>query len=122
MALMQTTPGGTPAHPAGPEPAVEVHGRVMTTNQQAAACYREAQRAAEWGNAVVALRLAVAADAAFGVAVAESRRRDPGAERPSRKPADELGTPPRRSGWYRVDRRCRPGLRPPPRTHRERGL
>jgi hypothetical protein len=37
---MQTTPGGTSAHPvhqASPEPAVEVHGRVMTTNQKAAA-------------------------------------------------------------------------------------
>ena len=84
---MQTTPGGTPAHPvhqAGPEPAVEVHGRVITTNQQAAACYREAQCAADWDNAIVALRLAVAADAAFAVAVARSRRRDRGAERPSR--------------------------------------
>ena len=56
----------------------------MTTNQQAAACYREAQRAADRDNAIVALRLAVAADAAFAVAVAESRRRDRGAERPSR--------------------------------------
>ena len=71
---MQTTPGGTPAHPvhqASPEPAVEVHGRVMTTNQQAAACYREAQCAVDWHNAIVALRLAVAADAAFAVAVAD---------------------------------------------------
>ncbi len=71
---MQTTPGGTPAysvHQASAEPAVEVHGRVMTTNQQAAACYRQAQRAAGRDNAVVALRLAVAADAAFAVAVAD---------------------------------------------------
>lgn len=71
---MQTTPGGTPAdpvHEASAEPAVEVHGRVMTTNQQAAACYREAQRAADRDNAIVALRLAVAADAAFAVAVAD---------------------------------------------------
>jgi hypothetical protein len=71
---MQTTPGGPPAHPvhhASPEPAVEVHGRVVTTNQQAAACYREAQGAVDRDNAIVALRLAVAADAAFAVAVAD---------------------------------------------------
>jgi hypothetical protein len=71
---MQTTPGGPPAHPvhqASSEPAVEVHGRVVTTNQQAAARYREAQRAVGWDNAIVALRLAVAADAAFAVAAVD---------------------------------------------------
>jgi hypothetical protein len=71
---MQTTPAGPPAHPvhqASPEPAVEVHGRAVTTNQQAAARYRQAQGATDWNDAIMALRLAVAADAAFSVAVAD---------------------------------------------------
>ncbi len=52
-------------------PAVEDHGRVVTTNPQAAAWYRRAQRAADSHRAAAALRLAVSADSDFGLAVAD---------------------------------------------------
>jgi hypothetical protein len=52
-------------------PAVEVHGRVVTANRQAAGWYRQAQRAADSAAAATALRLAVNADPAFGLAVAD---------------------------------------------------
>jgi hypothetical protein len=54
-----------------PSLAVEDHGRAVTANQQAAAWYRQAQRAADRRLAVVALRLAVIADPVFGLAVAD---------------------------------------------------
>jgi hypothetical protein len=56
---------------AGSGPAVEVHGRVVTANQRAAARYRQAQHAADSAAAATALRLAVHADPAFGLAVAD---------------------------------------------------
>ena len=52
-------------------PAVEVHGRVVTANRRAAGWYRQAQRAADPAAAESALRLAVHADPAFGLAVAD---------------------------------------------------
>ena len=58
-------------HLAGAGPAVDVHGRVVTANQRAAARYRQAQRAAGSRLAATALRLAVHADPAFGLAVAD---------------------------------------------------
>jgi hypothetical protein len=44
---------------------------VVTANQRAAARYRQAQRAADSRQATTALRLAVHADPAFGLAVAD---------------------------------------------------
>jgi hypothetical protein len=58
-------------HPAAAGPAVEDHGRVLTTNRQAAAWYRQAQRATRPGTAVTALRHAVVADPSFAVALAD---------------------------------------------------
>jgi hypothetical protein len=52
-------------------PAVEDHGRVVTTNPQAAAWYRRAQRAADPRRAAMALRLAVTADPDFALAAAD---------------------------------------------------
>ena len=52
-------------------PAVEDHGRVVTANIQAAAFYRQAQRAADVSVIVKALGHAVIADPAFGLAVAD---------------------------------------------------
>jgi hypothetical protein len=52
-------------------PVVDVHGRVVTANRRAAARYRQAQRAADSRLATTALRLAVNADPAFGLAVAD---------------------------------------------------
>ena len=51
--------------------AVDVHGRAVTANRRAAARYRQAQRAADSRLATTALRLAVHADPAFGLAVAD---------------------------------------------------
>jgi hypothetical protein len=51
--------------------AREDHGRAVTANRPAAAWYRQAQRAMDRHRAVVALRLAVAADPAFEVALAD---------------------------------------------------
>jgi hypothetical protein len=52
-------------------PAVDVHGRAVTAKRRAAARYRQAQRAADSRLATTALRLAVNADPAFGLAVAD---------------------------------------------------
>jgi hypothetical protein len=54
-----------------PGPAVEDHGRVVTTNFQAAAFYRQAQQAADSSVTAEALRDAVIADPGFGLAVAD---------------------------------------------------
>jgi hypothetical protein len=51
--------------------AVEDHGRVLTTNIQAAALYRQAQQAASAPSAAAALRLAVHADPGFQLAAAD---------------------------------------------------
>ena len=58
-------------HLAGAGPAVDVHGRVVTAKRRAAARYRQAQRAAGSRLATTALRLAVHAGPAFGLAVAD---------------------------------------------------
>jgi hypothetical protein len=58
-------------HLAGAGPAVDVHGRVVTANQWAVARYRQAQRAVGSRLATTALRLAIDADPAFGLAVAD---------------------------------------------------
>jgi tagatose-1,6-bisphosphate aldolase non-catalytic subunit AgaZ/GatZ len=58
-------------HLAAAGPAVDVHGRVVTANRQAAALYRQAQNATDSVLAATALRLAVNADPAFGLAVAD---------------------------------------------------
>jgi hypothetical protein len=58
-------------HLAAAGPAVDVHGRTVTATQQAAARYRQAQRAADSAGAATALRLAIHADPAFGLAVAD---------------------------------------------------
>ena len=58
-------------HLAATGPAVEDHGRVVTANQRAAACYRQAQRAVDLPRAITALRRAVSADPAFGLALAD---------------------------------------------------
>jgi hypothetical protein len=58
-------------HLATAGPAVEVHGRAVTANRQAAGWYRQAQRATDSRLATTALRLAVHADPAFGLAVAD---------------------------------------------------
>jgi hypothetical protein len=47
---------------------VDVHGRVVTAKRRAAARYRQAQRAAGSAAAATALRLAIHADPAFGLA------------------------------------------------------
>jgi hypothetical protein len=52
-------------------PAREDHGRAVTANRQAAAWYREAQRATDRHRAIFALRLAVAADPGFELALAD---------------------------------------------------
>jgi hypothetical protein len=52
-------------------PAVEDHGRVVTANKEAAAFYRRAQQAADTSGATTSLRLAVAADPTFGLAIAD---------------------------------------------------
>lgn len=50
---------------------MDVHGRAVTANRQAAGWYRQAQRAADSAAAATALRFAVNADPAFGLAVAD---------------------------------------------------
>jgi hypothetical protein len=57
--------------PVSDGPAVEDHGRVVTASMQAAAFYRQAQQAVDSAQAVTALRRAVNADPAFGLAVAD---------------------------------------------------
>jgi hypothetical protein len=58
-------------HLSATGPAVEDHGRVVTTNAAAAAWYRRAQRAADPRRAALALRLAVTADPDFALAAAD---------------------------------------------------
>jgi hypothetical protein len=62
---------GQPDHLAAAGPAVDVHGRAVTTTPRAAARYRQAQRAADPAAAAAALRLAIRADPDFGLAVAD---------------------------------------------------
>jgi hypothetical protein len=52
-------------------PAIEDHGRVVTTNNRAAAYYRQAQQALDSAQTLTALLLAVETDPAFGLAVAD---------------------------------------------------
>jgi hypothetical protein len=71
---MQPTRGQPPSHDnhltvAGP--AVDDHGRAVTASRQAAAWYRQAQRATDGCRATVALRHAVNTDPAFGLAIAD---------------------------------------------------
>ena len=70
---MQPTPSQRASHhehlPAGP--AVEDHGRAVSTDPLAAAWYRQAQRAADLPRAAVALHLAVTADPDFALAAAD---------------------------------------------------
>jgi len=54
-----------------PGPAVEDHGRAVTASPKAAARYRQAQRAADRHQAATALHLAVEADPAFELALAD---------------------------------------------------
>jgi hypothetical protein len=71
---MQPPRGENPSHHdhlATAGPAVDVHGRALTARPQAARWYRQAQRAADSHLATTALRLAVDADPAFGLAVAD---------------------------------------------------
>jgi hypothetical protein len=60
-----------PDQPAPGMLAVEEHGRAVTSNIEAAAHYRRAQRAADSLEAVTALRLSVNADPAFELAIAD---------------------------------------------------
>ena len=57
--------------PVSEGPAVEDHGRVVTATTQAAAFYRQAQQAVNSAQTVAALRRAVYADPAFGLALAD---------------------------------------------------
>lgn len=54
-----------------PGPAVEDHGRAVTASSRAATRYRQAQRAIDRRRATTALRLAVEADPAFELALAD---------------------------------------------------
>ena len=71
---MKLTPGQPRSHHdrlSETGPAVEDHGRVVTTSRRAAGFYRQAQRAVDAPQATAALRLAVNADPAFGLAIAD---------------------------------------------------
>jgi hypothetical protein len=70
---MQPSPsqGSSHDHLPAAGPAVEDHGRVVTTSPQAAAWYRRAQRAADPCRAAKALLLAVTADPDFALAAAD---------------------------------------------------
>jgi hypothetical protein len=58
-------------HLDAPGPALEDHGRAVTTSLLAATWYRHAQRAIDRRRATTALRLAVEADPAFELALAD---------------------------------------------------
>jgi hypothetical protein len=60
-----------PDLPPADHPAVEDHGRVVTTDERAAAWYRKAQRASDAGCVASALRQAIEADPIFELAVAD---------------------------------------------------
>ena len=71
---MKPTPGRPRSHHdrlSDTGPAVEDHGRVVTTSRRAAGFYRQAQRAVDARRAAAALRLAVNADPAFGLAISD---------------------------------------------------
>jgi hypothetical protein len=67
----QQQPPSRGDQPVSDGPAVEDHGRVVTATMQAAAFYRQAQQAVDSAQTVTALRRAVNADPAFGLAVAD---------------------------------------------------
>jgi hypothetical protein len=67
----QQKPPSRGAQPVSDGPAVEDHGRVVSATMQAAAFYRQAQQAVDWAHTATALRRAVNADPAFGLAVAD---------------------------------------------------
>jgi hypothetical protein len=71
--VMHRDRGQTSGHPQPvlARRAVEDHGRVLTTNIQAAALYRQAQQAVSAPLAVAALRLAAKADPVFQLAAAD---------------------------------------------------
>src|ERR1700761_2709655 len=74
VAIMKPTSNQSHSHrdpPADNGPAVEDHGRVLTTNRRAAAFYRRAQRAVDGRQVTNALRLAVNADPTFALAIAD---------------------------------------------------
>ena len=74
MGAMEIPRGQNPEYPSLPAdrgPAAEEHGRTVTANHRAAAWYRQAQRAADCRQATRALELAVTADPAFGLAIAD---------------------------------------------------
>jgi hypothetical protein len=64
----QSSRGGQPVSDG---PAIEDHGRVVTATMEAAAFYRQAQQAVDPAQTVTALRRAVTADPAFGLAVVD---------------------------------------------------
>ncbi len=78
----QQQPPSPGSQPASDGPAVEDHGRVVTTTMQAAAFYRQAQQAVYSAQTVTALRRAVNADPAFGLAVADLEAITQGAPSP----------------------------------------
>ena len=67
----QQQPPSRGGQPVSDGPAVEDHGRAVTATRQAAAFYRQAQQAVDSAQTVAALRRAVNADPAFGLAVAD---------------------------------------------------
>ena len=70
---MESTSGGPRDHRSVAAQAVEDHGRAVSTNPQAAAWYRLAQRAADRAEATTALKRAIDADPGFGLALADLR-------------------------------------------------
>ena len=93
-------------------PTVEDHGRVVTATMQAAAFYRQAQQAVDSAQTVTALRRAVNADLAFGLAIADLDAITQAPPSPISGDQVNLGTPPHRSGPHRCrwqhPSRCRP--------------
>jgi hypothetical protein len=71
MQPAQGQPFGQHDHLDASGPALEDHGRAVTASLQAAAWYRQAQRAVDCRRAATALRLAVEADPAFELALAD---------------------------------------------------
>jgi hypothetical protein len=74
MEAMEHTSGEKPEYPlqmADGVPAVEEHGRAVTANPRAAAWYRQAQLAVDCPRVTRALELALTADPAFGLAIAD---------------------------------------------------
>lgn len=71
MPSKQGQPFSQHDHLDAPGPAVEDHGRAVTASTRAATWYRQAQRAIDHRRATTALRLAVEADPAFELALAD---------------------------------------------------